>query len=95
MTSIKKIMKYFLEIPGLFNKIIEYKEKLAKENEPISNIVQGDLYKRKYSLKKNGCHVLPINIYFDEVETGNGMGSHAGKNKFGTVYWSIASLPHF
>lgn len=37
--------------------------------------------------------VLPLYIFFDDLEVGNPLGSHAGTNKFGIVYASIACLP--
>lgn len=32
-------------------------------------------------------------VHYDEFETGNALGSHAGVNKFGAVYTYIACLP--
>ena len=38
-------------------------------------------------------YVLPLFIYFDEIEVGNALGSHSGRNKLGVIYASIACLP--
>ncbi|KAL7292518.1 hypothetical protein TKK_0014091 [Trichogramma kaykai] len=52
-----------------------------------------DLWKNVYEpLFKNEL-VLPLYVYYDDIEVGNPLGAHAGKNKFGVVYTSIACLP--
>ncbi|KAL4711733.1 hypothetical protein ACJJTC_003500 [Scirpophaga incertulas] len=38
-------------------------------------------------------YICPIVLFFDDLETGNPLGSHAGCNKIGAVYVSIASIP--
>lgn len=90
---LQKSLKKFLEIRGLLNKILEYVNKLSKESKIIKNIMQADLWKNKYSKKLLNDIVLPLYIFYDELETGNPLGSHAGKNKFGAIYASIACLP--
>lgn len=37
--------------------------------------------------------VFPFYIFYDELEVGNGLGPHAGTNKFGAVYINLACLP--
>lgn len=32
-------------------------------------------------------------MFYDDIEVGNPLGSHAGSNKIGAVYFSIAGLP--
>lgn len=39
--------------------------------------------------------VLPVYLYFDEFETRNPLGSHAGEEKLGGVYVSLACLPPY
>ena len=90
---LRKTMKSFLEIPGVFQEIIQYIEKLNKETHIISNIMQADLWLRKYKNKFINEIVLPLYIFCDELEVGNPLGSHAGTNKYAAVYASIACLP--
>lgn len=90
---LRKSLKLFLEIPGLFTQILEYMQLLFKESYVITNIIQADLWLKKYSEKVVGTIVLPLFIFYDDLEVGNPLGSHAGINKFGAVYASIASLP--
>ena len=47
------------------------------------------------SKKKNneGKNVLPLFISFDDYETGNALGSHAGVHKVGATYVSIPCFP--
>lgn len=90
---LRKSLKCFLEIPGIFNEIIKYTKQLSTESHVITNILQGDLWLKKYLIKFNQELVLPLFIFYDEIEVGNALGSHAGVNKFGAVCASIACLP--
>lgn len=38
-------------------------------------------------------HILPLILYFDDFESGNALGSHAGQYKLGAVYVSIGTVP--
>ena len=89
---LRKTLKIFLELPGMFNQIQSYVEKLQKESHIITNIMQSDLWLNKYSKKIEGI-VLPLYMFYDDLEVGNALGSHAGVNKCGAVYFSIACLP--
>ena len=86
-------LKIFLEIPHMFDKIMNYIGKLKKESYIISNTIQAQLWIKKYATKFGDTVVLPLYLYFDDIEVGNPLGSHAGVNKFGVVYASIACLP--
>ena len=84
-------LQMVLAIPGVLNEMQIYVNNLYKEETHLSNFVQGDLWKKKYKDAKK--IVFPIFLYFDEFETGNPLGSHAGEEKFGGVYISLPSLP--
>ncbi|XP_074095813.1 uncharacterized protein LOC141525289 [Cotesia typhae] len=43
--------------------------------------------------KENKDLILPLIVFYDDLETGNPLGSHAGINKLGAVYTSIATVP--
>lgn len=89
---LKESLKYFLKIPGVFKQTIKYMNKLSKVSNIITNIVQTKLWKR--CLERFGnVIVLPLFIFYDDVETGNALGGHAGKNKFGALYTMIGCLP--
>ena len=81
------------KIPNVLQQIMEHMEKLKNEKHIISNVIQADLWLKKYSLKVLNEIILPLYIYYDELEVGNALGSHAGINKFGVVYAMIACLP--
>lgn len=90
---LRESLKYFLEIPSSFNEIMQYVSKLKQETHILSNILQGDLWKNKYADKIRNDIVLPLYLFFDDLEVGNPLGSHAGINKFAAIYVSIACLP--
>jgi len=39
--------------------------------------------------------VMPLILYFDEFETCNPLGSHAGIYELGTMYFTIAFTPKY
>lgn len=90
---LRKSLKAFLEIPGLFYDICNYIKILNEESKIISNILQANLWKKKYCKIFCKSIVLPLYIFADELECGNGLGSRAGINKLLAVYASIACLP--
>lgn len=97
-----KILKLFFQIPHVLNEIIDYHNQTyikksfftdSKQNESIlKNIVDGSLWKETISKNKKNI-VIPLLLYFDDFETSNPLGSHAGVYKLGVVYFSIPTLP--
>ena len=90
---LKESLKAFLELPGIFEEIIQYIDELNKNKYLITNIIQADLWVREYSKKVLDGILLPIYLYYDEFEAGNCLGSYKGKNKFGATYIVIGCLP--
>lgn len=45
--------------------------------------------------KFRGNFVVPLFVFDDDFESGNPLGSHAGKNKLGGIYFSIPCFPAF
>ncbi|CAG9765739.1 unnamed protein product [Ceutorhynchus assimilis] len=90
----RAVLKEFLELPSVLDKILDYQNSLVstKTNEDcMLNIVQGDLCKDLRSDKNK--IILPIILYFDDLEVCNPLGSHAGYYKLGSVYYTIATIP--
>lgn len=69
-----------------------YKQKLQNDVDIFSNFIQGNLWKRKVENMKEK-EVLPLFLFFDDFETGNALGSHAGDNKLTGVYLNIPCFP--
>lgn len=90
---LRKSLKCFLEIPKLFDKILEYVKSLGDETYLITNIMQADLWVKNYAEKAMDEIILPLYIFYDDLEVGNPLGNHAGTNKFGILYASVACLP--
>lgn len=94
---LKLQLQVFLELPGVLTEICNYQRILLSEsddnNKIIRNIVQGTLWKEILSSKPKEDITLPIILYFDDFESGNPLGSHAGQYKLGAVYVSIATIP--
>ena len=66
---------------------------MKEKSEIVTNFMQGNLWLSKYANTIVNDIVLPLYLFYDDLEVGNALGSHAGKQKFGAMYASIACLP--
>lgn len=73
---LRKSLKVFLEIPNIFIQILDYMDELTKDNDLITNIIQADLWIRKYSHRFTKEIILPLYLFYDDLEVGNCLGSH-------------------
>lgn len=87
---LRDMLKRILQIPGFFNEVHMYLKKLEDES-VTTNFVQSKLW--KFLATPSSQTVLPLFLYFDDFETGNPLGAHAGINKMGAVYFSLPFLP--
>lgn len=92
VVPIKIVLKKFLEIPNVFSTITTYIEQCKKGNTIITSIIQSTFWQsiEKFAGDKV---ILPLVIFFDDIEINNPLGSHKSINKLGAVYCSIPCLP--
>ncbi|KAJ8682514.1 hypothetical protein QAD02_018306 [Eretmocerus hayati] len=92
--SLTHALKILFEMPGVLEQTQKYMKVLYSEKEVVSNIIQAQLWNRKYQpgVKKD-MNRIPITIAFDDLETGSVLGSHAGEQKLGALYASLPTLP--
>ncbi|CAG5073528.1 Protein of unknown function [Cotesia congregata] len=90
--SITVSLKNFLELPNIFESILDYMGTLSDESSIHQNVLKGQLWKVKK--KSIGDKLLlPLVLYHDDYETNNPLGSHRGLAKTGAVYINIPCLP--
>jgi len=89
----RKILQSFLSLPEVLKIILDYMDGLSKEQGVISNFIQGELWQQKVHLFFKKKTVLPLFLYYDDVEVCNPLGSHASIRKLGAVFYSIPCLP--
>lgn len=94
MIPLRYMFQSLFSNTNLLHVMKEYLNKLNSEQNVISNFVQGELWRDKIKNFKNKT-VFPIFIFFDDYETGNPLGSHAGKNKLGAIYVTLPSMPPY
>ncbi|KAK3932764.1 LOW QUALITY PROTEIN: Glutamate racemase 2 [Frankliniella fusca] len=83
----RKVLKGFLELPGVLSTILQYMEKLESDTSGrVENILQGTLWKEKIKPKFEGKIVLPIVFKFDDYEPNKSLGAHAGVYNLGAGY---------
>lgn len=89
----RKVLQNFLSLPGVLKTILDYMDSLSNEKGIISNFIQGELWQHKKHAFFQGKTVLPLFLYYDDLEVCNPLGSHASIQKLGAVFYSIPCLP--
>ena len=94
LIPMKKMLQRILSIPGLMDEMDLYIQQCC-DNVDLVNIINSPCWIETFmSLPPlKDAKTYPILLYFDEFETGNPLGSHAGIHKLGGVYISIPCLP--
>lgn len=90
---LRKLLKMFFSLPGVFDECYSYMGKLEKETNVLSNFVQGSLWRNKKLLHYKDKIVFPLFIYFDDLEVNNPLGSHKTVSKLGATYVTIPCMP--
>lgn len=90
---IRYSMTKLFEMEGLFQATMSHIQLLKNEESIMSNFIQGTLWKEKIRSFHADDIILPLGVFFDDVETGNAQGTHAGKNAVGCVYISVLCFP--
>lgn len=95
LVDLNDLFTKLFALPNFLQGILDYQSELSKDNTTISNVIQTPFWKtkvRESQLNTNTLY-LPINIYFDDFEPLNALGSHSGAYKIGGVYCTLPSLP--
>lgn len=92
LLPIKFHIKKFFEIPNLLKTTIEHMDELSKNNDSICNLVQGKTWKRKIQTFP-GRIIIPMNLYCDDFETGNALGSNSGSQSLTAFYYYFPTVP--
>ncbi|KAJ8664391.1 hypothetical protein QAD02_006053 [Eretmocerus hayati] len=86
-------VKTILETPGLMEMIDEQSQRLRAEHHTISNVQQTEQWQEVLRESSDKETVLPLDIFIDDAEMRNGMGSAAGSQKITGAYLSLPFLP--
>lgn len=96
----KQALQQLLSIKAVTNSVLEnFKENEIrlhrKDDRPLyKDIWDGELLKSNPIFKKHNGHVLGVQVWFDEVELCDSLGSRAGgKNKLAIFQWTLMNLP--
>lgn len=90
--SLVESLQKFLERDGMLQQILNHVQSLKEENVVVSNCIQAELWNNKYNSGDKEIK-LPLEVFYDDFETRNGLGSHAGEQKCGGVYVLLPVLP--
>lgn len=82
-----KMLKTFLELPDVYNKIMS--NIIKSEQNKITSILQNKIW---HSIKQQyNNDLLSLILYYDELEINNPLGTHRGLHKLG-VYCTIGGI---
>jgi len=91
--SLKLNLKKFFELPGVFDTVSSYVEMLEREENVLSNFVQGELWRKKKRDWYQDKTVFPLGIYHDDFSVNNPLGTHATVQTLGGTYVTLMCLP--
>lgn len=93
--NVTEILDKFLNFPGIMKSIVDFVKSKECENESISNIIQSPLWRKLLSVEdmNDSTLYLPLNLFFDDFEPQNVIGSHSGAYKIGSSYMGLPCLP--
>lgn len=88
----RTILSKFLELPGVLNAMLNYIQEEMLHEETLTSMFNGNLWRQ---ISKQCTHdiLLPLFVYFDDYESSNPLGTHAGVHKIGAVYFSLGCIP--
>lgn len=93
MIPLRESLKSFLEVPNVLDVILNYEQGVCKDNLTLRNLANGNRWQDVSKDFDREAKTLPLTIYYDDFESGNPLGSHAGTQKIGVVYASISTIP--
>ncbi|XP_055908123.1 uncharacterized protein LOC129942965 isoform X1 [Eupeodes corollae] len=85
--------KKFFELPEIYKATIQNMKYLITNN--INHLVTTNIWRERISKfpEEKRSKVIPFNLYFDDFESNNPLGSHGGTHSIGAVYYNFPSLP--
>lgn len=91
LLPIKDNIRRFLQLPNVLSEMLENMYQLNQESSQIENIVQGSVWQKKIKLFPNKL-VLPYQLYQDDLEVNNPLGSKTGLHKITATYITFPLL---
>jgi len=88
---LRKVFTKFFYLPHALEDTLSYMSQLSSEQNWFANIIQGSVWKRKLEKYNPSDIVIPINVYYDELEPNSALGAHC--EPLGCTYVQIATLP--
>lgn len=89
--SLLQLFKRFFELDNVFQISQSYAKTLRETND-LTNLIQGQFWKTK-TKHLEGKIVIPFNLYFDDWEPDNALGSHKKANSIAATYVNFPTVP--
>ena len=91
--EIGPMIKAFMELEGVLDATLNNMNALSAEDNVLSSILQGKLWREHILPRFNGKIVMPITLYSDSFEADNANGSHSGDHSINSVHFSLPAIP--
>lgn len=89
---IKQMLKQFLEMSNVLSMIFAYIKQCQEDNTVIFSIIQSEFWQSVIKDAEDKI-ILPLILFFDDIEINNPLGLRKRINKLGAVYVTIPCLP--
>lgn len=89
---LRLVFSRIFENTNMLKTILNYKTDLQNEVEVVTAFIQSKYWSSICPPDREEKITLPIFLYYDDYETGNPLGSHAGIHKLGAVYAHLPCL---
>lgn len=90
--TLPSLFKQFFQISDIFSDMISNMNALQNNRNSFCNFIQGHFWKDKIKTLKDKV-VIPFNLYFDDWEPDNALGSHKKMNAIAATYVTFPTIP--
>ncbi|KAJ8686087.1 hypothetical protein QAD02_021881 [Eretmocerus hayati] len=87
-----RALETFFQLPGVYNAAKVYMNSLVGAR-TMTNYRQGSMWKTKYSNFSKHEDAFNLEVWYDDLQTGNALRSAAGEQKLGGVFVRCPCLP--
>lgn len=81
----------FFELPGVLKLTLDSMKESDDSGDYISSIINSESWKKKVANREG--NFIAYNLYFDELQIDNPLGSHSGDHSLSSLYYNFPTLP--
>lgn len=96
VVPMRRVLAKLFSIPGFLTEVLEWEEKCARS--PLVTCFQESeawlsAARETAATRPSDSYLFAVNVFYDDFESGNALGSHSAVHKLGGVYYSLPFVP--